>query len=68
MVRLVQIACLGTSIVRRIGLAAYLNCISGCNSVWLECVVWDHDAAGSSPVIPTIIIEATIRPLKKWCY
>lgn len=27
--------------------------ISGCSSVWLERVVWDHEAAGSSPVIRT---------------
>ena len=29
--------------------------ISGCSSVWLERVVWDHEAAGSSPVARTII-------------
>ena len=29
------------------------DAISGRNSVWLECVIWDHDAAGSSPVVPT---------------
>ena len=28
--------------------------ISGCSSVWLERVIWDHEAAGSSPVIRTI--------------
>ena len=26
---------------------------SECSSVWLERVVWDHEVAGSSPVIPT---------------
>ena len=27
---------------------------SGRSSVWLERVIWDHEAAGSSPVVPTI--------------
>ena len=33
------------------------NCnriISRCNSVWLECLLWEQDAAGSSPVTSTI--------------
>ena|GEM_PF-2702920 len=25
---------------------------TGCGSVWLERVVWDHEAAGSNPVTP----------------
>ena len=25
----------------------------GCSSVWYECLVWDQEAAGSSPVIRT---------------
>ena len=25
-----------------------------CNSVWLECLLWEQDAAGSSPVTSTI--------------
>ena len=33
---------------------AHLTFTSGCNSVWQECNIWDVDAAGSSPVIPTI--------------
>ncbi len=28
--------------------------ISGCSSVWLERLVWDQEAAGSSPVTPII--------------
>lgn len=28
--------------------------ISRCNSVWLECLLWEQDAAGSSPVTSTI--------------
>ncbi len=27
-------------------------CISGCSSVWLERLIWDQEAAGSSPVTP----------------
>ena len=27
--------------------------ISRCNSVWLECLLWEQDAAGSSPVTST---------------
>ena len=27
--------------------------ISGCSSVWLECMIWVHEVAGSNPVIPT---------------
>ncbi len=26
--------------------------ISGCGSVWLERLIWDQEAAGSSPVTP----------------
>ena len=26
---------------------------TGCGSVWLERVVWDHEAAGSNPVTPS---------------
>ena len=25
---------------------------SGCGSVWLECLIWDQEAAGSNPVTP----------------
>ena len=25
---------------------------SGCGSVWLECLIWDQDVAGSNPVTP----------------
>ncbi len=28
---------------------------TGCGSVWLERVVWDHEAAGSNPVTPMFI-------------
>ena len=28
--------------------------ITRCNSVWLECLLWEQDAAGSSPVTSTI--------------
>ena len=31
--------------------------ISRCNSVWLECLLWEQDAAGSSPVTSTIFQE-----------
>ena len=27
--------------------------LSRCNSVWLECLLWEQDAAGSSPVTST---------------
>ena len=27
--------------------------ISGISSVWLERVIWDHEAVGSSPTSPT---------------
>ena len=30
--------------------------ISGISSVWLERVIWDHEAVGSSPTSPTICI------------
>ena len=33
--------------------------LSGCSSVWLERVIWDHEAAGSSPVIPTTQLNTT---------
>ena len=29
---------------------------SGCSSVWLEYLVWDQGAEGSSPFTPTILI------------
>src|SRR5262245_14215307 len=29
--------------------------VSGCSSVWLERMVWDHEVAGSSPVTPTLL-------------
>ena len=32
--------------------ASFMN-ISRCNSVWLECLLWEQDAAGSSPVTST---------------
>ncbi len=30
-------------------------CRSGCSSVWLEYLVWDQGAEGSSPFTPTIL-------------
>lgn len=29
--------------------------ISGCGSVWLECLIWDQEAAGSNPVTPIFL-------------
>ncbi len=26
---------------------------TGCGSVWLECLIWDQEVAGSNPVTPT---------------
>jgi hypothetical protein len=31
-------------------------CRSGCSSVWLEYLVWDQGAEGSSPFTPTTFI------------
>ena len=33
-----------------------LMCRSGCSSVWLEYLVWDQGAEGSSPFTPTTFI------------
>lgn len=27
---------------------------TGCGSAWLECLVWDQEAAGSNPVTPIV--------------
>ena len=34
------------------GFDIYSISLAGCSSAWLECVVWDHEAAGSNPVTP----------------
>lgn len=34
---------------------------TGCGSVWLERVVWDHEAAGSNPVTPSVYTRSQIR-------
>ena len=36
---------------------------TGCGSVWLERVVWDHEAAGSNPVTPTCNLFSRIKGL-----
>ena len=36
--------------------------ISRCNSVWLECLLWEQDAAGSSPVTSTTFRTVFNRP------
>ena len=36
-----------------ISITACLMCRSGCSSVWLEYLVWDQGAEGSSPFTPT---------------
>ena len=44
---------------------------TGCGSVWLERVVWDHEAAGSNPVTPTTILIPEVRclcGLRDFCY
>ena len=42
-----------------ISITACLMCRSGCSSVWLEYLVWDQGAEGSSPFTPTIFFEIT---------
>ena len=36
---------------------------TGCGSVWLERVVWDHEAAGSNPVTPMFTLISEVRCL-----
>ena len=46
-------------------------CYTGCGSVWLERVVWDHEAAGSNPVTPMIDLIPEVRclcDLRDFCY
>jgi hypothetical protein len=33
---------------------------AGCSSAWLERRVWDAEAAGSNPAIPTVNLEAQV--------
>lgn len=35
--------------------------ISECSSAWLERLVWDQEAAGSNPVIPTMYLFSQKR-------
>ena len=39
-------------VCRRPVMAVTICRFSGCSSVWLERVVWDHEVAGSNPVTP----------------
>ena len=33
---------------------------TGCGSVWLERLIWVQEAAGSSPVTPTIWVTSSV--------
>ncbi len=39
-------------------------CKTGCSSVWLEYLVWDQGAEGSSPFTPTIFSNHNFLYLK----
>ena len=50
-----------------------LKCLSvekttRCNSVWLECLLWEQDAAGSSPVTSTIHINCSQPFISLWAF
>ncbi len=48
------IICLASDRQAKFESANLIDVISpGCGSVWLECLIWDQEVAGSNPVTPT---------------